>query len=306
MKNNILITGTVAFDDIETPFGKSGTIVGGAATYIGLAASFFSKKLAIVSVIGEDFPIEEITFLNERNINTDMIQIIKGGKTFYWKGKYHKNMVSRDTISTELNVLENFKPIIKDDYRNSKIILLGNLHPSVQNQTISQVINKKSFIILDTMNFWMDTAMVELKKAIKKTDLLIINDEEAEQLTGEKNIVKSAKKILKMGPRYSIIKKGDKGSVLISNSKKYDLPSYPVLKVIDPTGAGDSFAGGVAGCLASEDKINFESIKKGMICGTITASFCIESFGVEGLKKLDKIKLDKRVEIFKSYLMKVS
>jgi sugar/nucleoside kinase (ribokinase family) len=156
------------------------------------------------------------------------------------------------------------------------------------------------------MNFWMDTAMVELKKAIKKTDLLIINDEEAEQLTGEKNIVKSAKKILKMGPRYSIIKKGDKGSVLISNSKKYDLLSYPVLKVIDPTGAGDSFAGGVAGCLASEDKINFESIKKGMIHGTITASFCIESFGVEGLKKLDKTKLDKRVEIFKSYLMKVS
>ena len=170
MKNNILITGTVAFDDIETPFGRSGTIVGGAATYIGLAASFFSKKLAIVSVIGEDFPIEEITFLNERNINTDMIQIIKGGKTFYWKGKYHKNMVSRDTISTELNVLENFKPIIKDDYKNSKIILLGNLHPSIQNQTISQVINKKTFIILDTMNFWMDTAMVELKKAIKKTD----------------------------------------------------------------------------------------------------------------------------------------
>ena len=306
MKNNILITGTVAFDDIETPFGKSGTIVGGAATYIGLAASLFSKKLAIVSVIGEDFPTEEITFLNKRNINTDMIQIIKGGKTFYWKGKYHKNMVNRDTITTKLNVLENFKPTIKDYYKNSKIILLGNLHPSVQNQTISQVIKEKSFIILDTMNFWMDTAMDELKKAIKKTDLLIINDEEAAQLTGEKNIVKSAKKVLEMGPRFSIIKKGDKGSVLISNSKKYVLPSYPVSKVIDPTGAGDSFAGGIAGYLAFENTISFESIKKGMIYGTIIASFCIESFGVEGLKKLDKKKLDERVEIFKSYLMKVS
>ena len=306
MKNNILITGTVAFDDIETPFGKSGRIVGGAATYIGLAASLLSKKLAIVSVIGEDFPLDEIAFLNKRNINTDMIQIIKGGKTFYWKGKYHENMVSRDTISTELNVLENFKPTIKDNYKNSKIILLGNLHPYIQNRIISQVINKKSFIILDTMNFWMDTAIDELKKAIKKTDLLIINDDEAEQLTGEKDVVKSAKKVLKMGPSYSIIKKGDKGSVLISNSKKYVLTSFPVSKVIDPTGAGDSFAGGIAGCLALEDKINFDSIKKGMIHGTITASFCIESFGVEGLKKLDKKKLDKRVEIFKSYLMKIS
>ena len=235
MKNNILITGTVAFDDIQTPFGKSGRIVGGAGIYIGLAASLFTKKLAIVSVIGEDFPLNEIIFLNKKNINTDMIQIIKGGKTFYWKGMYHKNMVSRETITTELNVLENFKPTIKDDFRNSKIILLGNLHPSVQEQIISQVTNKKNFIILDTMNFWMDTAMDDLKKAIKKTDLLIINDDEAEQLTGEKDIVKSAKKVLKMGPSYSIIKKGDKGSVLISNSKKYVLTSFPVSKVIDPT-----------------------------------------------------------------------
>ncbi len=306
MINNILITGTVAFDDIETPFGRSGRVIGGAGTYIGLAASLLSKNLAIISVIGEDFPLDEINFLKKRNINTEMIQIIKGGKTFYWKGKYHKNMVGRDTISTELNVLENFKPILKEEYKNSEIILLGNLHPSVQNQTISQLINQKSFVILDTMNFWMDTAMNELKKAIKKTDLIIINDEEAEQLTGQKNPLNSAKKLLEMGPKYSIIKKGDKGSVLISKSKKYLLSAYPVSKVIDPTGAGDSFAGGLAGFLGSQEKINFESIKTGMIFGTVVASFCIESFGVEGLKKLDKKKLDERIEIFKSYLMKVS
>ena len=306
MTNNILITGTVAFDDIQTPFGRSGRIIGGAGTYIGLAASLLSKNLAIISVIGEDFPLDEINFLKKRNINTEMIQIIKGGKTFYWKGKYHKNMVSRDTISTELNVLENFNPILKEEYKNSEIILLGNLHPSVQNQTISQLINQKKFVILDTMNFWMDTAMDELKKAIKKTDLIIINDEEAEQLTGQKNPVDSAKKLLTMGPKYSIIKKGDKGSVLISESKKYLLPAYPVSKVIDPTGAGDSFAGGVAGYLGSQEKINFESIKTGMIFGTVTASFCIENFGVEGLKKLDKKKLDERIKIFKSYFMKVS
>ena len=306
MINNILITGTVAFDDIETPFGRSGRVIGGAGTYIGLAASLLSKNLAIISVIGEDFPLNEINFLKKRNINTEMIQIIKGGKTFYWKGKYHKNMVSRDTISTELNVLENFRPILKEEYKNSEIILLGNLHPSVQNQTISQLINQKSFVILDTMNFWMDTAMDELKKAIKKTDLIIINDEEAEQLTGQKNSLNSAKKLLEMGPKYSIIKKGDKGSVLISKSKKYLLPAYPVSKVIDPTGAGDSFAGGLAGFLGTQKKINFECIKTGMIFGTVAASFCIESFGVEGLKKLDKKKLDERIEIFKSYLMKVS
>ena len=306
MINNILITGTVAFDDIETPFGRSGRVIGGAGTYIGLAASLLSKNLAIISVIGEDFPLNEINFLKKRNINTEMIQIIKGGKTFYWKGKYHKNMVSRDTISTELNVLENFRPILKEEYKNSEIILLGNLHPSVQNQTISQLINQKSFVILDTMNFWMDTAMDELKKAIKKTDLIIINDEEAEQLTGQKNPLNSAKKLLEMGPKYSIIKKGDKGSVLIYKSKKYLLPAYPVSKVIDPTGAGDSFAGGLVGFLGTQEKINFESIKTGMIFGTVAASFCIESFGVEGLKKLDKKKLDERIEIFKSYLMKVS
>ena len=306
MTNNILITGTVAFDDIETPFGRSGRVIGGAGTYIGLAASLLSKNLAIVSVIGEDFPLNEINFLKKRNINTEMIQIIKGAKTFYWKGKYHKNMVDRDTISTELNVLENFKPIVKEKYKKSEIILLGNLHPSVQNQTISQLINQKNFVILDTMNFWMDSEMDELKKAIKKTDLIIINDQEAEQLTGQKNTLNSAKKLLAMGPKYSIIKKGDKGSVLISKSKKYLLPAYPVSKVIDPTGAGDSFAGGVAGHLGSQEKINFDSIKTGMIFGTVAASFCIENFGVEGLKKLNKKKLDERIEIFKSYLMKVS
>jgi sugar/nucleoside kinase (ribokinase family) len=302
MNNKILITGTVAFDEIETPHGSSGKIIGGAGTYIGIASSLLTNNLAIVSIIGEDFPEKEIKFLNERGINTDMIEKVTGGKTFYWKGKYHENMINRDTITTELNVLEKFNPVLNPEFSSSEIVLLGNLHPAVQNAVINQSTNPNRFIIMDTMNFWMDNTLDELLSVIKKVNLVIINDEEAQQLTGEKNIFNAGEKILKMGPEKVIIKKGEHGSIYLDAQNKYILPAFPVEKLVDPTGAGDSFAGGIAGLLCTKNKIGFEEIKEAMIYGTLTASFCVESFGVEGLKKLDKETLNNRLEIFKSYL----
>ena len=302
MKNKILITGTVAFDDIETPFGSSGKVIGGAGTYIALASSLFTKNLAIVSIIGEDFPEKEIKFLNSRGVDTKMIEIIKGEKTFYWKGKYHENMISRDTLSTELNVLEKFNPIINSEFSSSEIILLGNLHPSVQNTVINQCSNPNRFIILDTMNFWMDNALNELKDVVEKVDLIIINDEEAQQLTNESNIFNAGNKILKMGPKKVIIKKGEHGSIYFDSFHKYILPAFPVDSLVDPTGAGDSYAGGIAGFLSTKQEIGFNEIKEAMIFGTLTASFCVENFGVEGLRNLDYEKLVSRLKIFKSYI----
>ena len=302
MNNKILITGTVAFDEIETPHGSSGKIIGGAGTYIGIASSLLTNNLAIVSIIGEDFPEKEIKFLNERGINTDMIQKVTGGKTFYWKGKYHENMINRDTITTELNVLEKFNPVLNPEFSSSEIVLLGNLHPAVQNAVINQSTNPKKFIIMDTMNFWMDNTLDELLSVIKKVDLIIINDEEAQQLTGDKNIFSAGEKILKMGPEKVIIKKGEHGSIYLDAKNKYMLPAFPVEKLVDPTGAGDSFAGGIAGFLATKNKIGFKEIKEAMLYGTLTASFCVEDFGIEGLRTLDKQTLNKRLEIFKSYL----
>lgn len=302
MKNKILITGTVAFDDIETPFGSSGKVIGGAGTYIALASSLFTKNLAIVSIIGEDFPEKEIKFLNSRGIDTKMIEIIKGGKTFYWKGKYHENMIGRDTLSTELNVLEKFNPIINSEFSSSEIILLGNLHPFVQNTVINQCSNPNRFIILDTMNFWMDNALNELKDVVEKVDLIIINDEEAQQLTNESNIFNAGNKILKMGPKKVIIKKGEHGSIYLDNFHKYILPAFPVDSLVDPTGAGDSYAGGIAGFLSTKQEIGFNEIKEAMIFGTLTASFCVENFGVEGLRNVDYEKLVSRLKIFKSYI----
>lgn len=302
MKNKILITGTVAFDDIETPFGSSGKVIGGAGTYIALASSLFTKNLAIVSIIGEDFPEKEIKFLNSRGVDTKMIEIIKGGKTFYWKGKYHENMIGRDTLSTELNVLEKFNPIINSEFSSSEIILLGNLHPFVQNTVINQCSNPNRFIILDTMNFWMDNALNELKDVVEKVDLIIINDEEAQQLTNESNIFNAGNKILKMGPKKVIIKKGEHGSIYLDSFHKYILPAFPVDSLVDPTGAGDSYAGGIAGFLSTKKEIGFHEIKEAMIFGTLTASFCVENFGVEGLRNLDYEKLVSRLKIFKSYI----
>lgn len=302
MNNKILITGTVAFDEIETPHGSSGKIIGGAGTYIGIASSLLTNNLAIVSIIGEDFPEKEIKFLNERGINTDMIEKVTGGKTFYWKGKYHENMINRDTITTELNVLEKFNPVLNPEFSSSEIVLLGNLHPAVQNAVINQSTNPNRFIIMDTMNFWMDNTLDELLSVIKKVNLVIINDEEAQQLTGEKNIFNAGEKILKMGPEKVIIKKGEHGSIYLDAQNKYMLPAFPVEKLVDPTGAGDSFAGGIAGFLATVNKIGIREIKEAMLYGTLAASFCVEDFGIEGLRTLDKQTLNKRLEIFKSYL----
>tara|TARA_B100001057_G_scaffold221813_1_gene222212 strand:+ start:170 stop:1078 length:909 start_codon:yes stop_codon:yes gene_type:complete len=298
----VLITGTVAFDEIETPAGSSGKVIGGAGTYISIASSLFTQNLAIVSIIGEDFPDQEIKFLNDRGINTEMIEKVIGGKTFYWKGRYHENMISRDTVDTRLNVLEKFNPVLNSDYSSSEIVLLGNLHPAVQQLVIDQTINPDRFIILDTMNFWMENTLNELVSVIKKVNLIIINDEEAKQLTSEKNIFKAAEKILETGPSKVIIKKGEHGSVYFDGKNNYLLPAYPVTSLIDPTGAGDSFAGGIAGFLSTKKKIGFEEIKEAMLYGTLTASFCVESFGIEGLRKLDKETLNRRLKIFKSYL----
>tara|TARA_Y200000002_G_scaffold371111_1_gene367382 strand:+ start:37 stop:948 length:912 start_codon:yes stop_codon:yes gene_type:complete len=302
MNNKLLITGTVAFDEIETPSGSSGKIIGGAGTYIGVASSLFTNNLAIVSIIGEDFPEKEIKFLNERGVNTDMIEKVVDGKTFFWKGKYHENMINRETITTELNVLEKFNPVLNTEFSSSEIILLGNLHPTVQNTVIDQSTNPNRFIIMDTMNFWMDNTLNELLLVIKKVDLIIINDEEAQQLTSEKNIFNAGEKILKMGPQKVIIKKGENGSVYLDSQNKYILPAFPVVNLVDPTGAGDSYAGGIAGFLATKNELTFKEIKEAMIYGTIIASFCVEDFGIEGLRKLDTLTLNKRLKIFKSYL----
>ncbi len=299
----VLITGTVAFDEIETPNGSSGKIIGGAGTYIALAASIFSKKISLISVIGDDFLEKDIEMLQSKNINTKMIERILGKKSFYWKGRYHSNFKNRDTIITELNALEKFNPIVNESSRNAEIVVLGNLHPSVQLSVLDQIEKNTSFVLLDTMNFWMDTAIDELKKAISKTDLIVINDEEAEQLTNEKNLDSAANKIFEMGPKTVIIKKGDQGSEIFNSKESFYIPAYPVRSVVDPTGAGDCFLGGLAGYLSTQQQINLKSLKKAMVFGTVAASYCIENFGVKGVQDLDFSQIEKRLEIFKPYLL---
>jgi len=299
---HVLITGTVAFDDIETPKGSSGKIIGGSGTYIALAASVFCKKISLISVIGDDFLDKDIEMFQSKNINTDMIERISGEKSFYWKGRYHSNFKTRETLITELNALEKFNPIVNDYSRNAEILVLGNLHPSVQLSVLDQIDKNNTFVILDTMNFWMDTAIEELKKAISKTDLIVINDEEAKQLTFEKNLDSAAKKIFEMGPKTVIIKKGDQGSEIFNTTESFNIPAFPVESVIDPTGAGDCFAGGLAGYLSTQEQIDFDSLKKSMIFGTLVASYCVESFGVNGVQNLDFSQIEKRLEIFKAYL----
>ena len=299
---HVLITGTVAFDEIQTPNGSSGKIVGGAGTYIALAASIFSKRISLISVIGDDFLEEDIKMLKSKNINTDMIERISGEKSFYWKGRYHSDFKTRDTLITELNALEKFNPIVNDTSRNAEIVVLGNLHPSIQLRVLDQIEDANCFIILDTMNFWMDTAIEELKKAISKTDLIVINDEEAEKLTNETNLDLAVKKIFEMGPHTVIIKKGDQGSEIFNPTESFNIPAYPVKSVTDPTGAGDCFAGGLAGYLSTQTQINFNLLKKSMVFGTIVASYCVECFGVNGIHDLELSHIEKRLEIFKAYL----
>ena len=296
---SILIVGTVAFDAIQTPFGKTDKIIGGAATYIGISSSYFSKNLNLVSVVGEDFPTSGIKLLKKHNICTKGLQIKKGEKTFFWSGRYHDNMNKRDTIETQLNVLETFNPIIPEEYKDSEYLMLGNLMPSVQQKVLSQMKKRPKLVVLDTMNFWMDNFMVDLKTSLKQVDILTINDEEARQLSGEYSLIKASKKILSMGPKFLIIKKGEHGAILFNNTDTFLCPAIPLEKVKDPTGAGDSFAGGLIGYLESTGDTSFENIKRAMIYGTITASFSVETFGTEKISSLKQEEINKRKELIK-------
>ncbi|MFT4831237.1 MAG: sugar/nucleoside kinase (ribokinase family) [Psychroserpens sp.] len=295
----LLIVGTVAFDAIETPFGKTDKILGGAATFIGLAASQFEVDTAIVSVVGEDFPQEYLNLLSDKNIDISAIEIVKGGKTFYWKGKYHNDLNSRDTLATELNVLADFSPVVPNNYRNAEVVMLGNLHPSVQKSVIEQMETKPRLIVLDTMNFWMDNALEELLDVIKLVDVITINDEEARQLTNEYSLVKAAAAIHKLGPKYVVIKKGEHGALLFKDDNVFFAPAMPLEEVFDPTGAGDTFAGGFAGYLAETNNISFNNMKSAIIHGSNLASFCVEKFGTERMKGLERKEVTQRLMQFK-------
>ena len=297
--SKLVIVGTVAFDAIETPFGKTDKILGGAATYIGLSAANFNVDQAAVSVVGGDFPQEYLDLLTDRNVNIEGIEIVKDGKTFFWSGKYHNDMNSRDTLATELNVLEHFNPVVPENYRDAEIVMLGNLHPLVQQGVLDQMTKKPKLAILDTMNFWMDIALDDLISVIKNVDVITINDEEARQLTGEYSLVVAARKIHEMGPQYVVIKKGEHGALLFHDDYMFYAPALPLEEVFDPTGAGDTFAGGFAGYLASTGDISFENMKNAVIYGSTLASFCVEKFGTERMVTLKKEEVNTRLLEFK-------
>ena len=297
--SKLVIVGTVAFDAIETPFGKTDKILGGAATFIGLAASQFNVDSAAVSVVGGDFPQEYLNLLKNRNVNIDGIEIIKEGKTFFWSGKYHNDMNSRDTLATELNVLADFDPKVPEQYKDAEVVMLGNLHPIVQMSVLNQMTKKPKLVVLDTMNFWMDCALEDLHKVINKVDVITINDEEARQLTGEYSLMVAARKIHDMGPKYVVIKKGEHGALLFHDDNVFYAPALPLEEVFDPTGAGDTFAGGFAGYLASTENYTFENMKNAVIYGSNLASFCVEKFGTERMQNLTKDEINYRLKEFK-------
>ncbi|ARV09802.1 sugar kinase [Winogradskyella sp. PC-19] len=298
--SKLVIVGTVAFDAIETPFGKTDKILGGAATYIGLsAANFDNVNAAAVSVVGGDFPQEYLDLLIDRKVNIDGIEIVKEGKTFFWSGKYHNDMNSRDTLATELNVLETFTPVVPENYQDADIVMLGNLHPLTQQSVLDQMSKKPKLAILDTMNFWMDIAMDDLKAVLKNVDVITINDEEARQLSGEYSLVNAAKKIHSMGPKYVVIKKGEHGALLFNEDNMFYAPALPLAEVFDPTGAGDTFAGGFSGYLAKTGNVSFENMKKAVIYGSALASFCVEKFGTERMLTLTDDEIYQRLQQFK-------
>jgi sugar/nucleoside kinase (ribokinase family) len=298
--SKLLIVGTVAFDAIETPFGKTDKILGGAATYIGLSASFFNVDAAIVSVVGEDFPQEHLDLLSERNINIEGIEVVKGGKTFFWSGKYHNDMNSRDTLATELNVLADFNPVVPQAYQDASVVMLGNLHPIVQSSVLNQMTTQPKLVVLDTMNFWMDCALPELVEVINRVDIITINDEEARQLSGEYSLVKAAAKIQTMGPKYVVIKKGEHGALIFHNKDVFFAPALPLEEVFDPTGAGDTFAGGFSGYLSQSEDFSFENMKNAIIHGSNLASFCVEKFGTERMVNLGEEDVYARLQQFKA------
>src|SRR5690554_1012375 len=297
--SKLVIVGTVAFDAIETPFGKTDKILGGAATFIGLAASQFNVDAAVVSIVGGDFPKEYLNLLSDRNIDISGVEIVKEGKTFFWSGKYHNDMNTRDTLVTELNVLADFNPVVPENYKNADVVMLGNLHPLVQMSVLEQMNKKPKMVILDTMNFWMDCALDELQEVIAKVDVITINDEEARQLTGEYSLVVAAQKIHKMGPKYVVIKKGEHGALLFHGENVFFAPALPLKEVFDPTGAGDTFAGGFAGYLTKTEDYSFENMKTAVIYGSTLASFCVEKFGTERMEELQDREVYQRLDQFK-------
>ena len=295
----LLVVGTVAFDAIETPFGKTDKILGGAATYIALAAKNVATiDAAVVSVVGSDFPDAHLQLLRNRNVNISGLEIVPNGKTFFWSGKYHNDLNVRDTLATELNVLADFKPVVPEAYKGAEIVMLGNLHPGVQLSVIEQMVKKPKLIVLDTMNFWMDHTLDLLMEVIKKVDVITINDEEARQLSGEYSLVKAAAKIHEMGPAYVVIKKGEHGALLFHNKQVFFAPALPLEEVFDPTGAGDSFAGGFVGYLAQSENISFENMKSAIILGSAMASFCVEKFGTQRLTEINVDDIKERVQSF--------
>jgi sugar/nucleoside kinase (ribokinase family) len=295
---SLIVVGTMAFDAIETPFGKSDKIVGGSGTYVAYAASNFVQPVQQVSIVGYDFPEEEMNYLKSRGVVLDGVEIVPDKKSFFWAGKYHMDMNSRDTLVTDLNVLADFNPVLPDSYKETEFLMLGNLMPKLQKSVIEQMRKRPKLIVMDTMNFWMESAMDDLKEVLTMVDVLLVNDSEARQLTNEYSIVKAAKKILTMGPKYLIIKKGEHGALLFHENQVFFAPALPLEEVFDPTGAGDTFAGGFMGHLAKTKDISFENMKTAIIVGSAMASFCVEKFGPERLRNLTKAEIDERLQEF--------
>ena len=295
---SLIVVGSMAFDAIETPFGKSDKIVGGAATYIAWSASNFCKPVKQISVVGGDFPSEELNALKSRGVDLEGVQIKKDEKSFFWSGKYHLDMNSRDTLETQLNVLADFKPVVPESYQGADFLMLGNLLPAVQLSVIKQMKKRPKLIVLDTMNFWMETALDDLKEVLKQVDVLMVNDSEARQLSGEFSLVKAANKIMKMGPEYLIIKKGEHGALLFHGNYVFFAPALPLEDVFDPTGAGDTFAGGFIGHIARTKDISFENMKTAIIVGSAMASFCVEKFGTQRLTEISREDIDERIQEF--------
>ncbi len=295
---SLVTVGTVAFDDIETPHGHAEKVVGGACTYISLAASYFVKPVQVVSVVGDDFPDATLDMLRSRGVNLDGLQIKKGEKSFFWAGRYHNNMNSRDTLDTQLNVLADFNPILPESYKNAEYLMLGNLTPQIQMQVLEQLTARPKLVVLDTMNFWMDVALEDLLKVLKRIDVLTINDEEARQLSGEHSLLKAAVKIHQMGPKFLIIKKGEHGALLFHDDRIFFAPALPLAAVIDPTGAGDTFAGGFIGWIAKTGDTSFENMKRAIIYGSAMASFCVEKFSIDRLIELTHEEIEQRVKKF--------
>ena len=297
---SLVTVGTVAFDSIHTPYGGVERVIGGACTYISWSASYFTDDIKLVSIVGEDFPQNEIQALNDRGVNTDGLEIVPGAKSFFWEGRYHDDMNSRDTLVTELNVLAQFDPVLPENYKDAEFLMLGNLTPEIQMKVINQMNKRPKLVALDTMNFWMDTAWDSLLAVIAKVDLLSINDEEARQLSGEYSLVLAAQKILEMGPKFLIIKKGEHGALLMSKNRMFFAPALPLALVKDPTGAGDTFAGGVMGYMTKHPEVSFDNLKTALIYGSVMASYCVEDFSLNKLKSLKDHEIKERLEAFKS------